>query len=456
MSDLTLTRCIGRYAIELSAIDMPEEMNARLHRRVVGSLVRQVATRMLGCALAAASSAAIAFGSLPTGPAAGDMPLSPFYRFAGPLPDAPGALLREEAMSDQPEINAAGESRRILYMSTDARWQSGRIPVSGTLYLPDAEAPADGWPLLAWAHGTLGIADACAPSWTGFRPRDAAYINRWLKAGFAVVVSDYQGLGGPGPHPYLDWRVEGRSVLDSARAAIAARPAQIANRVVISGQSQGAGAAVGAAMLSHDYAPELKVFGAVATGLVSTFPAGPVSMPARNSSNMFLSFAAGGLRDDAPPIDDLVSDKGRQLLDAARTACTGEVMKLARKLRVADLSDALSISMERLGQLRVPVTDMPMSNIGVPLFIGTGLADATVAPVRQYAAVAALCASGNSVVWNRYEGHGHDGALHGSFDDSMAFARAVLEKKEMEGNCATITRPGPPGKRQEGLPFNDD
>lgn len=417
---------------------------------------RQVIMSVLAFAFMAVSSAALALGRLPVGPAAGDMELSPFYRVTNLLPDAPGVLLREETMQGQPEIDAASESRRILYTSTDVRWQSGQIPVSGTLYLPVGKAPAKGWPLMAWAHGTLGIADACAPSWAGFRPRDATYINRWLKAGFAVVVTDYQGLGGPGPHPYLNWQVEGRSVLDSVRAALAARPAQISNRVVISGQSQGSGAAVGAARLARDYAPELNVLGAIATGLVSTFPSGPVSVPVRNSSNMFLSFAAGGLREDGPPIDDIVSDKGRQLLDTARVACTGEVMKLARKLHIGDLSEALSISTERLDELRILVTDMPMGNIGVPLFVGTGLADATITPVRQYAAVSALCASGNSVVWNRYGGHGHDGALHGSFDDSIAFARAVLEKKEVSSNCSTIAQPGPPGARQEGLLFNDD
>ncbi|HBK46584.1 MAG TPA: lipase [Xanthomonadaceae bacterium] len=399
---------------------------------------------------------AAAQGRLPLGTAAGDRELSSFYRAADPLPSEPGVLLREEAMPAQPEIDAASEGRRILYTSTDVRWNSGQIPVSGTLYLPAGKAPAEGWPVMAWAHGTLGIADACAPSWTGFRPRDATYINRWLKAGFVVVVTDYQGLGGPGPHPYLNWQAEGRSVLDSVRSVIAARPRQLSNRVFVAGQSQGSGAAAGAARLAREYAPELNVLGAVATGLVSTFPEGPVSQPVRNSSNMFLSFAAGGLRDDGPQIDDIVSDRGRQLLEAARSGCTGDVVRLARKLRVSDLSEALSIPMERLAELRIPVTDMPMGNIGVPLLVGTGLADATIPPVRQYAAVSALCAAGNNVTWNRYEGHGHDGALHGSFDDSLAFVHAVLENKTVSSNCSEIAQPGPPGKRREDLPFNDD
>ena len=97
-----------------------------------------------------------------------------------------------------------------------------------------------------------------------------------------------------------------------------------------------------------------------------------------------------------------------------------------------------------------------MGPVGVPLFIGTGLADATIAPVRQHAAVSALCTAGNRVSWIRYEGHGHDGALHGSFDDSLAFVRTVLAKKKVANNCSEIAPPGPPGQRRADLPFNDD
>ena len=213
-------------------------------------------TRRIRLAAIAAASASLLAGCallwpparLPVGPAAGDQVLSPFYRWDGVLPAQAGALLRDEAQPPQPEIDAASSARRILYTSTDVRWNSGLIPVSGTLYLPLGTPPAGGWPLAAWAHGTLGVADSCAPSWAMHKPRDAAYINRWLKAGFAVVATDYQGLGGPGPHPYLIWQAESRSVLDSARAALAARPGLIANAVIVTGQSQGSGPAIGSAL----------------------------------------------------------------------------------------------------------------------------------------------------------------------------------------------------------------
>lgn len=404
------------------------------------SRVKSQLTSLL-VALSVFGTSAAEQGRLPTGVVAGDMDLSPFYRWEERLPEKPGVLLREETLPRQHDMDAADVSLRILYTSTDVRWRSGFIPVSGTLYLPAGTAPSGGWPLLAWGHGTAGIADTCAPSWTTHDKRDATYLDRWLRAGFAVVVTDYQGLGGPGPHPYLYWQAEARSILDSARAAFSARPKLIANRVVVAGQSQGAGAALGVARLAREYAPDVQVLGIVATGPNSTFPEGPVSLPVRNSSNMFLSFASGGLRDDGPKIDDIVSPRGRQLLDTARRACTDELGALAKSLKVRGLSDALSISMEQLAPNRIPVTDMPMGPTHFPLLIATGMDDDTVEPVRQHAVVAALCASDNNVTWRRYEGLDHDDALNGSFDDSLVFARSLLAGDKVGGNCSEISPP---------------
>jgi acetyl esterase/lipase len=404
---------------------------------------RRLAFTSLLIAMSMLGTSAAEHARLPTGVVAGDMDLSPFYRWDARLPKRRGALLREEALPRQHDMDAAGVSLRILYTSRDVRWRSGAIPVSGTLYLPSGAAPPGGWPLLAWGHGTAGIADICAPSWTTHDTRDATYLNRWLEAGFAVVVTDYQGLGGPGPHPYLYWQAEARSILDSARAAFAARPKLISNRVLVAGQSQGAGAALGVAMLAREYAPDVHVLGIVATGPNSTFPDGPVALPVRNSSNMFLSFASGGLRDDGPKIDDIVSPRGRQLLDTARRACTDELGALAQSLKVRSLSDTLSISLEELAPHRIPVTDMPMRATNLPMLIATGMEDDTVEPLRQYAVVAALCAD-NDVTWRRYDGLDHDEALNGSFDDSLAFARSLLAGESVSGNCSEIAPPSSP------------
>jgi acetyl esterase/lipase len=116
------------------------------------------------------------------------------------------------------------------------------VTVSGAYFVPKGTPPDAGWPLVAWAHGTTGIADVCAPSWIPRSERDAGYLNTWLQQGFAVVATDYQGLGTPGPHPYLAVRPEAYSVLDSVRAVLKGF-SNVANKIVVIGQSQGGGAA---------------------------------------------------------------------------------------------------------------------------------------------------------------------------------------------------------------------
>ena len=137
--------------------------------------------------------------------------------------------------------------------------------MSGALFWPKSDAPAGGWPIVAWAHGTVGTADKCAPSFAGRSDRDIQYLNSWLKAGFAVVAADYQGLGTPGGHPYLAAKPAGYSVLDSVRAVRDRNG--LGDRVLLVGQSQGAGAAFATAAVANSYAPDVNLLGTVATGL---------------------------------------------------------------------------------------------------------------------------------------------------------------------------------------------
>jgi pimeloyl-ACP methyl ester carboxylesterase len=123
--------------------------------------------------------------------------------------------------------------------------------------------------VISWAHGTVGIADASAPSKIGTQANyDSPQLNSWLNAGYAVVRTDYEGLGTPGPHPYLIGSSEGRSTLDMVRAARKLNP-DIGSQLVIAGHSQGGQAALFAASLAKKWTPELKLDGTVAFAPVS-------------------------------------------------------------------------------------------------------------------------------------------------------------------------------------------
>ncbi|MBV8702405.1 MAG: alpha/beta hydrolase, partial [Acetobacteraceae bacterium] len=122
-------------------------------------------------------------------------------------------MLRQEPLDSELGLVNAGQQLRILYSSTNGIDGTTPVAVSGAVFLPEGRPPAGGWPIIAWAHGTTGVADVCAPSWRARYFYEAAHLAAWLTAGYAVVATDYQGLGTPGPHPYLAMRPEAYSVL---------------------------------------------------------------------------------------------------------------------------------------------------------------------------------------------------------------------------------------------------
>jgi hypothetical protein len=86
-----------------------------------------------------------------------------------------------------------GDAFRILYRSTRLNGQP--IAVSGAIFIPPGGAPQAGRNVIAWAHPTSGVVEACAPS---LMPDVSGMI--WgladmLARGYVVVATDYPGLG---------------------------------------------------------------------------------------------------------------------------------------------------------------------------------------------------------------------------------------------------------------------
>ncbi len=139
---------------------------------------------------------------------------------------------------------------------------------SGYIVVPGGTAPTGGYPILSWAHGTTGFAGICAPSLFtsqgGVGPYLVPGLSDYLKAGFVVAATDYEGLGTPGIHPYLLGASEGRGVLDAARAARRLPGLHTSSTVMIYGHSQGGQAALFAGELAPTYAPDLHIAGVVA------------------------------------------------------------------------------------------------------------------------------------------------------------------------------------------------
>ncbi|WP_432815251.1 alpha/beta fold hydrolase [Sphingorhabdus sp.] len=396
-------------------------------------------------ALAIAISAFVALsGAAAAGEPAlrGDGGVPDFYSWQKPLPSKPGKLLRQEALADKTALENAGRAVRILYASTDGLGGKDRVAVSGALYLPKGKAPKGGWPLLAWAHGTVGIGDMCAPSFAGRSPRDMTYLNFWLAKGYAVVASDYQGLGTPGGHPYLATRPVAYSVLDSIRA-VQGKTFGIGKRTVLIGQSQGGGAAFATAGIAPAYAPELDIAGTVATGTPYFRGDSEAALDAARPADMVdpllaYNFYFLSLQEQVDPafrIEDHVTDKALPVAKAAATQC---FLDVARASVGAGLTRTNAFKADPALALAkyAGILGFPTLKVTSPVFMGIGGKDRDVPPQMQLALKADACKAGTRIEAHVYPDADHSGAVNGSTRESSEFVRRAFAGEAIGGNCA--------------------
>jgi pimeloyl-ACP methyl ester carboxylesterase len=372
-------------------------------------------------------------------PAMGDSAISAFYDPGGPAPAKPGTMIRVEELPRDRSLARAAQAFRILYSSTDGLTGRSPVAVSGALFIPRGDPPAGGWPLIAWAHGTVGVADVCAPSWTKRGDRDAAYLNHWLSQGYAIVASDYQGLGTPGGHPYLATRPEAYSVLDSIRAVQAESAYHISSKVVLVGQSQGAGAAFATAGEAQLYAPELDIRGTVATGTpYFTTTQAPVTRDPTAVEGVFaytlmILFTVK----QAEPSFDLnayLTDAAAPTMEAARTSCIDEVWQSVLDTR---LSQATAFRQDPTAAVARFYPLMAYSQLKVkgPVFMGTGGRDHDVPPEGQERLFVDACKAGAVIQRHVYPQLDHSGTVNGSLRESTPFVRRLFAGESITGNC---------------------
>ena len=219
-----------------------------------------------------------------------------FYVAPHPLPPgAPGDIIRADPIDAYlaPGVRLRARAWRVLYRSTSALGEP--TAVSGTILIPHGRSRKPRV-LIGYAVGTHGIGDAAAPSRLIARGLEweAGLIAMVLARGWAVAISDYQGLGTPGDHTYMVGRALGPNVLDAMRAARRLEPVclPVEGPAAIIGYSEGGAAAAWAAQLQPSYAPDVRL-AAVAAGAA----AADVETAGPSLDGTFFSFfmAYGGI-----------------------------------------------------------------------------------------------------------------------------------------------------------------
>lgn len=340
----------------------------------------------------------------------------------------PGTVIRSEPF---PAVRGA-RAWKILYHS---RALDGRdIVVSGVVVAPTGRVPAGGRPVVAWAHGTHGIADRCAPSrirtWVRYMPG----IREMVDNGYVVAATDYEGLGTPGVHPYLMGDSEGRGVLDAVRAAQNMKDTHANNTTFVFGHSQGGQAALFAGEIAPTYAPELDL-----RGVAAVAPAAEISamMPAAASIPETLGFVVMGLTGahaispDADPAH-VLTPRGLDEAKIIRTHCYEAILKAFRQ-PVADVIAHNPADVPAFADVMARATagNRPTA---APLFVLQGLGDDIVYKTFTDMYVQHACAIGDTVRYQTYGGAGH-------YDEAERAAPDVVNwiKDRLAGRAAAST-----------------
>ncbi|ARU96011.1 lipase [Tatumella citrea] len=344
-----------------------------------------------------------------------------------------GVLLTKSPLPADHGLSEASAQYLIRYSSLDG--VDGKTPRqdSGAVFLPKGPAPQGGWPVVVWTHGTVGVANDCAPSLNPRSARDQQYLNSWLSLGFAVVAPDYAGLGSAGLHHYLNARSEAWSVLDSATAALKSFP--LSNKLIIVGQSQGAHAAFAASGYQPSYAPDLHVLGTVLTGTpyinahttvsdifktTSVTSAGDPKIP--YAYYIFLSAADENKK---LKVADYFQKQAIADVKLAEQLCITPLTKHVMEQRLNDKNSFLP-DFQGLLDSQLPSLRYNTLKIDHPVFIGIGLQDVNVPTAMQQQFAKDVQAAGTPVEVKQYAGMDHGGTVNVSLRDSVPFVYRVM------------------------------
>jgi pimeloyl-ACP methyl ester carboxylesterase len=333
---------------------------------------------------------------------------------------------------------------RILYRTQGL--DGGADVASARLAIPDLDAPPEGFVVVAHLHGTLGMADRCAPSRDrgfGFESSSNPHAARMLAEGRVVVEPDYLGLGPPGLHPYLAARPVATSVLDGIRAAgrfadpdrdIQLSPPPF---VALEGHSQGGHAVLATLAWAADYAPELDIRAAVAMAP----PGAPTDMLASFAGmdhyGGFLGMALLGLLaahpDAGEPEDWLTAEVAADLPEKVEDKCPGALSRyidasaaellLPAALDAIAAGDAAGAGIEGL----LDGEDLGETVTATPLLVVHGTDDSLLPIELTEAYVDRLIAVGDDVTFLPVEGSDHLFVPWNAREDIWAFLEERLE-----------------------------
>ena len=363
------------------------------------------------------------------------LPVTPFYRTpAAETPDKPGTLVRAEPATDfalPPGVTAT----RILYHTRTAN--NADTLTSGVVLVPYGPPPKDGWPLLAWSHGTSGVATNCAPSLMKSLFYNWEGLYEYVMLGYAVVATDYVGLGTAGRHAYLDMLSNGTDVVNSVPAAHAAVPG-LSQRWLVIGHSQGGLSSLGVAQIEGRI-KDPNFLGSVALAGASDLQDAfdsvmKVRLPVLNGLVAFWIYGVKTVYPEFQP-KDVLTDKALAIfatsVEDGCSAASGAFAALpTNEMLLPDWSrnEYIKKFLERNQPGSQPTYG--------PLLLVGGGDDVLFTESAGQKIVQRICAAGGHAQRKVYPGLGHDPVVYGSLKDQMGWIAARFAGKPAPNDCS--------------------
>jgi pimeloyl-ACP methyl ester carboxylesterase len=262
-------------------------------------------------------------------------------------------------------------------------------------------------------------------------------LYEYVMVGYAVVATDYAGLGTEGRHAYLDMLSNGTDVINSVRAAHDAVP-NLSEKWLVIGHSQGGVSSLGVAQLENTIR-DPNFIGTIALAGSSDLESILTNGIGTNLSvlNGLVAFWVYGVKTIYPElhIADVLTGKAAALYATS----VEEGCRAASGAFAALPAD----EMLRPGWKQNPYIKqfLARNQPGVkpaygPLLLVSGGDDIMFTPSAGQIVLRRLCAAGATVQRNVYPGLGHDAVVYGSLRDQLEWIAARFAGRPAPSNCS--------------------
>ncbi len=355
-----------------------------------------------------------------------NFPLDKFYDVPSLLPvGKPGDLIRSQEFDEYdlpPEVLAV----RILYHSRSGNGDD--VAASGVVLYPGGKAPRSGWPVLAWAHPLNGVARQCAPSLTR-NLLHGPYLSMYVNLGYAVVATDYAGLGTAFRNAFSDMQSNANDVIDSIPAARAAVP-QLSSQWIAIGIAEGGSTVVGVTELESDLRDPGYLGSIAISGLDD--PQDHYQPPSSSGYETPL-FLAYGIKTVYPDFEvkDILTDKGLSLYADVEKSCTDpskpSPSAIFRSNWAGNSFVTQYFSRNRLAH-------KPAKR---PILVISSELDPVTPISRTTQTIATMCKQGDRIEFERYSESEMSSVFGDSVGDQISWIQARFGNRAAASNCST-------------------